>query len=59
MQDHYLQNFVQSIFDALDSSIYLNKILILSGDGRYFNDKAIQLIIRIAAGNGVKKVVIG
>ena len=56
-QDHYLQNFLQSIFDALPPSEYLNKSLVISGDGRYYNNEAIQIAIRMAAGNGISKVI--
>jgi phosphoglucomutase len=59
MQEHYVANFVQSIFDCLEHEEKTNKVLILSGDGRYYNDEAIQIIIQIAAANGVGKVVIG
>lgn len=58
-QKHYLANFVQSIFDCLDPSDKINKVLVVSGDGRYYNQQAIQIIIRIAAANGYGKVVIG
>lgn len=59
MQENYVANFVQSIFDCLETADKVNKILVLSGDGRYYNTEAIQIIIRIAAANGVGKVVIG
>lgn len=58
-QEHYVANFVQSIFDCLDPAEKTSKILVLSGDGRYYNNEAIQIIVRIAAANGVGKVVIG
>ena len=51
---HYLQNFVQSIFNALDSSE--RNSLVLGGDGRYFNASAIQIIVRMAVANGYQKV---
>ena len=56
-QPHYLENFVQSIFDVLDS--FQGKTLILGGDGRYYNREAIQIILKIAAANGVGKILVG
>ena len=54
---HYVENFVQSIFDSLDS--FAGKDLIVGGDGRYFNREAIQKVIKIAAANGFGRVVVG
>lgn len=56
-QDHYLANFVQSIFSSLEKSD--NKALVIGGDGRYFNRTAIQIIIKIAAANGFTDLIIG
>ena len=54
---HYVENFVQSIFDALDG--FAGKDLVIGGDGRYFNREAIQTVIKIAAANGFGRVVVG
>lgn len=56
-QAHYLENFVQSIFDSLD--IPAGAVLTLGGDGRYYNAQAIQTIIKMAAANGFSKVLVG
>jgi len=56
-QLNYLENFVQAIFDSLSST--QGKTLVLGGDGRYFNREAIQIIIKIAAGNGFAHLIIG
>ena len=56
-QPHYLENFVQSIFDSLEG--YRGQTLVLGGDGRYYNDKAIQIILRMAAANGFGRVLVG
>jgi len=56
-QPHYLENFVQSIFDTLE--IPSNGTLTVGGDGRYYNAQAIQTIIRMAAANGFAKVLVG
>jgi phosphoglucomutase len=56
-QSHYLENFVQSIFDTLD--IPNNATLTLGGDGRFYNTVAIQIIIKMAAANGFARVIVG
>ena len=56
-QPLYLENFVQSVFDVLDGKA--GATLVLGGDGRYYNDRAIQTVLRIAAGNGFARVVVG
>lgn len=56
-QAHYLENFVQSIFNAIE--IPEHATLTLGGDGRYYNQTAIQTIIKMAAANGFKKVLVG
>ncbi|MGY6275988.1 alpha-D-glucose phosphate-specific phosphoglucomutase [Methylomonas sp. MgM2] len=53
----YLQNFVQSIFNSLED--FQGKVLVLGGDGRYFNRNAIQTIIKMAAANGFGELIIG
>ncbi len=52
-----LENFVQSIFDNLNG--HQGKTLVLGGDGRYFNDVAIQIILRLAAASGFGRVLVG
>lgn len=56
-QPHYLENFVQSIFDA-DPDIK-GGTLVIGGDGRFYNDTAIQIILRMAAANGVARAIVG
>lgn len=56
-QPHYLENFVQSIFDSVGD--IRGKTLVLGGDGRYFNSTAIQIILKMAAANGVGKIMVG
>ena len=57
VQPGYLENFAQSIFDALEG--FAGKTLVLGGDGRYFNERAIQVIVRMAAANGFGRVLVG
>ena len=56
-QPHYLENFVQSIFDSLEG--YKGQTIVLGGDGRYYNREAIQIILKIASANGVGRVLVG
>jgi phosphoglucomutase len=56
-QPGYLENFVQSLFDVLEG--FRGKTLVLGGDGRFHNPEAIQTILRIAAANGVGRVLLG
>lgn len=57
MQPGYLENFVQSGFNALNG--VTGKTLVLGGDGRFYNERAIQIIMKMAAGNGAARVVVG
>lgn len=54
---NYLENFVQSIFDSLEG--YQGETFVLGGDGRYYNRQAIQTILKMAAANGVGKMLVG
>lgn len=56
-QPHYLENFIQSVFDSLGNC--RGKMLVLGGDGRFHNQVAIQTILRMAAANGWGKVLVG
>ncbi|TJX00247.1 MAG: alpha-D-glucose phosphate-specific phosphoglucomutase, partial [Mesorhizobium sp.] len=56
-QEHYAENFIQSIFDALDG--FEGKTLVIGGDGRFYNREVIQKAIAIAAANGFGKVMVG
>jgi phosphoglucomutase len=56
MGRHYLENFVQSIFDVVGAK---GKTFVLGGDGRYFNDRAAQVILRMAAANGAARMIVG
>ncbi len=53
----YLENFVQAIFDSLDG--FQGQTLVLGGDGRFYNDRAIQTIAKIAAANGFGRILVG
>jgi len=54
---HFLENYVQSTFDGIGG--VEGNTLVVGGDGRYFNDCAIQVILRMAAANGAAKCIVG
>lgn len=56
-QPHYLENFIQSVFDSLEG--HEGETLVLGGDGRYYNHDAIQIILKMAAANGFGRVKVG
>lgn len=56
-QEHYLESFVQSIFDT--AQLPAGATLVVGGDGRYFNREAIQTITAMAAANGIARIIIG
>ena len=57
VQENYLENFIQSLFDAIGG--VKGQTFVLGGDGRYYNDIAIQKIIKMAVANGMKKLIVG
>jgi len=61
MGKDYLNNFVQSTFDAIkaNGTDVSEGSLVIGGDGRYFNDVAIQTIIKMGIANGVTRFWVG
>jgi phosphoglucomutase len=57
MGHHYLENFVQAIWNGIGGVD--GKTLVLGGDGRFFNDRAAQVILRMAAASGASRVIVG
>ena len=63
-QAMYLENFVQALFDVLngsgpDGKALRGQTLVLGGDGRFHNRAAVQTILRLAAANGVRRILLG
>ena len=57
-QQNYIENFVQSVFNSYKPEDYKGKSLIIGGDGRFYNDVAIQLCIKIGVANGIGKIIL-
>ncbi|KAK9476800.1 hypothetical protein V1514DRAFT_310636 [Lipomyces japonicus] len=57
-QDHYTENFVQAILLSIPEGAE-NASLVIGGDGRYYNDTVVRTIARIAAANGVARLIVG
>eukprot|EP00270_Netrium_digitus_P009834 TRINITY_DN3014_c0_g1_i2.p1 TRINITY_DN3014_c0_g1~~TRINITY_DN3014_c0_g1_i2.p1 ORF type:complete len:586 (+),score=191.25 TRINITY_DN3014_c0_g1_i2:99-1856(+) len=58
-QENYLANFVQATFDALPAEKLRGSTLVVSGDGRFYSKEAVQIITRLSAGNGVRRLWVG
>jgi phosphoglucomutase len=62
LQPHYLENFVQAVFNAVRGETgadFAQETLVVGGDGRYHNRAAIQTILKMAAANGFARVLVG
>jgi phosphoglucomutase len=56
-QPHYVENFVQAIFDTLPDKA--GATLVIGGDGRFLNRTVVQTTIKIAAANGFGRLLVG
>lgn len=57
MVPHYAENFIQTLLD-LEGGV-AGQTLVIGGDGRYYNDVVLQLIMKMAAANGAARVIVG
>jgi len=57
-QDHYSESFVTSILLSIPEGVK-DSFLVIGGDGRYWNPEVCQIIAKIGAAYGVKKLLIG
>lgn len=57
-KENYSENFVAAILLSIPEGVK-GSTLVVAGDGRYYNPEVIQLIAKIGAGYGVKKLIIG
>jgi len=51
-QPGYTENFIQSILNALGDKL-AGSVLVVGGDGRFFGNEAVNIIVQIAAANKV------
>lgn len=56
-QPHYLQSFLQAVLDTL--ALPAGATIVVGGDGRFLNDSAVQVIIRMSAAAGVNHIIVG
>lgn len=56
-EPHYIENFFQSVLNELPSCA--GKTLVVGGDGRFYTKEAVQRVLRVAAGNGFGRVLVG
>jgi phosphoglucomutase len=57
-QPNYSESFITSILLSIPEGAE-GAVLVIAGDGRYYNPEVVQLIAQIAVAYGVKKLVIG
>ncbi len=53
----YLQNYVQAVIDGVGG--VAGRSVVVGGDGRFFNDTAIGIILRMLAANGAASAIVG
>src|SRR5688500_18883210 len=56
-QPHYAENFIQAILDTQCAGP--GHSLVLGGDGRFLNRETIATVIRMAAANGIARLILG
>lgn len=56
--EHYSESFITSILLSIPEGVD-GSFLVIGGDGRYWNPEVMQLIVKIGAAYGVKKLVFG
>lgn len=54
-QRNYLPNFVQSLLSSVDLRDRQGCTMVVGSDGRYFSRTAIEVVVQMAAANGVSK----
>ncbi|NWH73780.1 PGM5 protein, partial [Piaya cayana] len=58
-QRNYLPNFVQSLLSSVDLRDRQGCTMVVGSDGRYFSKTAVEIVVQMAAANGIGRLVIG
>ncbi|CAO3622901.1 unnamed protein product [Mucor hiemalis] len=60
-QENYTENFVQAMLEAIPKADggAKNATLVVGGDGRYYSDEVLQVIVKCSLGQGVSKLIVG
>lgn len=53
---NYLQNYIQSVLSSIDLRDRQGCTMVVGSDGRYFSRAATEVIVQMAAANGVRRV---
>ncbi|KAG7253882.1 hypothetical protein CRUP_027257, partial [Coryphaenoides rupestris] len=56
---HYLHTYLQSVFSSMDLRDRQGCTLVVGGDGRFFNRPAMEVLVQMAAANGVGRLIVG
>ncbi|XP_077080165.1 phosphoglucomutase-like protein 5 [Siphateles boraxobius] len=56
---NYLQNYIQSVLSSIDLRDRQGCTMVVGSDGRYFSRAATEVIVQMAAANGIGRLVIG
>lgn len=55
---NYLQNYIQSVLSSIDLRDRQGCTMVVGSDGRYFSRTATEVIVQMAAANGVRCVIV-
>ncbi|XP_074136836.1 phosphoglucomutase-like protein 5 isoform X2 [Sminthopsis crassicaudata] len=58
-QRNYLPNFVQSVLSSIDLRDRQGCTMVVGSDGRYFSKAATEIVVQMAAANGIGRLIIG
>ncbi|KAG2191962.1 hypothetical protein INT47_006972 [Mucor saturninus] len=60
-QENYTENFIQAMLEAIPQADGgpKNATIVVGGDGRYYSDEVLQVIVKASLGQGVSKLIVG